>query len=121
MDSEHGADAQPAADKRYEYIAFISYKHEDMRWAKWLQNRLETYRLPASSEKKPRTCQSTFARSFATRPTLAPARSWTTSAGNWTTLASLSSSVRRRRRNRNGSTRKCRTSCRWAGATGSFR
>jgi hypothetical protein len=43
MDSEHTTDAQPPAEKRYEFVAFISYKHEDMRWAKWLQNRLETY------------------------------------------------------------------------------
>ena len=52
MDSEHGAEAQPPADKRYEYFAFISYKHEDMRWAKWLQNRLETYRLPSVIRKE---------------------------------------------------------------------
>ena len=49
---EHGADAQPPAEKRYEYFAFISYKHEDMRWAKWLQNRLETYRLPSVIRKE---------------------------------------------------------------------
>ena len=52
MDSEHGAEAQPPADKRYEYFAFISYKHEDVRWAKWLQNRLETYRLPSVIRKE---------------------------------------------------------------------
>ena len=52
MDSEHAADAQPPADKRYEFVAFISYKHEDMRWAKWLQNRLETYRLPSVIRKE---------------------------------------------------------------------
>lgn len=47
MNLEHRADTQPPADKRYEYFAFISYKHEDSRWAKWLQSRLETYRLPS--------------------------------------------------------------------------
>ena len=52
MDSEHVADAQPPAEKRYEFVAFISYKHEDMRWAKWLQNRLETYRLPSVIRKE---------------------------------------------------------------------
>lgn len=30
-----------------EYLAFISYKHEDIKWAEWLQNKLEYYRLPA--------------------------------------------------------------------------
>lgn len=28
------------------YCAFISYSHEDARWAIWLQRRLEAYRLP---------------------------------------------------------------------------
>ena len=52
MDSGHAADAQSPADKRYEYFAFISYKHEDMRWAKWLQQQIETYRLPAIIRKQ---------------------------------------------------------------------
>lgn len=25
---------------------FISYKHNDVKWAKWLQKKLEWYRLP---------------------------------------------------------------------------
>ncbi|MBO6081741.1 MAG: toll/interleukin-1 receptor domain-containing protein [Bacteroidales bacterium] len=29
-----------------EYYAFISYKREDERWAKWLQHKLEHYRFP---------------------------------------------------------------------------
>ena len=52
MDSEHRPDAQSPDDKRYEYFAFISYKHEDMRWAKWLQQQIETYRLPAIIRKQ---------------------------------------------------------------------
>ena len=28
------------------YDAFISYSHRDMDWAKWLQHRLENYRIP---------------------------------------------------------------------------
>ena len=28
------------------YDAFISYSHRDMKWARWLQRRLETYRIP---------------------------------------------------------------------------
>jgi hypothetical protein len=35
------------SDKRYEYFAFISYKHEDVRAARTLQHRLETYRIPS--------------------------------------------------------------------------
>lgn len=30
-------------DKQYTYYAFISYKHEDEKWAKRLQNKLESY------------------------------------------------------------------------------
>ena len=30
----------------YVYDAFISYSHRDMAWAKWLQRRLETFRIP---------------------------------------------------------------------------
>ncbi len=30
----------------YKYSAFISYCHQDERWARWLQKALETYRVP---------------------------------------------------------------------------
>ena len=30
------------------YYAFISYKREDEKWAKWLQNKLEHYKLPSN-------------------------------------------------------------------------
>lgn len=30
----------------YKYYAFISYKHEDEKYAKWLHKRLENYRIP---------------------------------------------------------------------------
>lgn len=36
---------------KYEYIAFISYKREDEKWAKWLQKKLEYYKLPSSVRK----------------------------------------------------------------------
>lgn len=36
----------------YKNFAFISYSHEDMRWAKKIQNQLEEYRLPARLQKK---------------------------------------------------------------------
>lgn len=32
----------------YRYYAFISYKREDEKWAKWLQKKLEYYRIPLS-------------------------------------------------------------------------
>lgn len=32
----------------YEYFAFISYKREDEKWAKWLQKKLESYSLPTA-------------------------------------------------------------------------
>ena len=31
---------------QYTNIAFISYKREDEEWAKWLQKKLEHYKLP---------------------------------------------------------------------------
>lgn len=36
------------SNKQYEYFAFISYKREDEKWAKWLQRKLEYYKLPSS-------------------------------------------------------------------------
>ena len=35
-----------------EYFAFISYKREDEKWAKWLANELEHYHLPTTSNGK---------------------------------------------------------------------
>lgn len=34
--------------EKKEYYAFISYKREDEKWAKWLQNKLEHYRFPTN-------------------------------------------------------------------------
>ena len=36
----------------YAYDAFISYSHRDMKWARWLQRRLESYRPPRSSSQE---------------------------------------------------------------------
>ena len=33
-------------EQREKYYAFISYKQEDIKWAKWLLNHLENYRIP---------------------------------------------------------------------------
>lgn len=35
-------------DQNFEYYAFISYKREDEKWAKWLQDQLRWYKLPSS-------------------------------------------------------------------------
>lgn len=35
-------------EKQKEYYAFISYKREDEKWAKWLQDKLEHYKFPAN-------------------------------------------------------------------------
>lgn len=40
--------------EQFQYYAFISYKREDEKWAKWLQRRLENYRLPSIIRKKDR-------------------------------------------------------------------
>lgn len=32
---------------QFKYTAFISYSHADEKWARWLHNALESYRLPA--------------------------------------------------------------------------
>jgi len=37
---------------KYINIAFISYKREDEKWARWLQNRLEHYKLPSEIKKR---------------------------------------------------------------------
>lgn len=38
-------------DRKYDFFAFISYKREDEKWAKWLQRKLEYYKLPSSVRK----------------------------------------------------------------------
>ena len=35
-------------EQNFKYFAFISYKREDEKWARWLQNKLETCKLPSS-------------------------------------------------------------------------
>lgn len=36
--------------KEYTYYAFISYKREDESWAKWMQDKLEYFKLPTANE-----------------------------------------------------------------------
>lgn len=40
--------------KRY---AFISYNHKDVKWAKWLQNKLESYKLPSDINNEFEDCR----------------------------------------------------------------
>lgn len=35
-------------ENKFKYYAFISYKREDEEWAKWLQHKLEHYKLPSN-------------------------------------------------------------------------
>ena len=39
----------------YDYFAFISYSRADEKWAKWLQKKMEQYRLPAMLRKEEHT------------------------------------------------------------------
>ena len=38
--------------RKYINYAFISYKREDEKWARWLQKKLESYKLPATMRKE---------------------------------------------------------------------
>lgn len=42
---------KPLIEGKYEYFAFISYKREEEKWAKWLQHKLEHYKLPFNHRK----------------------------------------------------------------------
>ena len=35
-------------NNQYTYFAFVSYRSSDEKWAKWLQNKIEGYRLPTT-------------------------------------------------------------------------
>ena len=37
--------------QQYTYYAFISYQRKDEKWAKWLQRKLENYKLPVANAK----------------------------------------------------------------------
>lgn len=39
-------------ENEYKYYAFISYNWDDIKWAKWFQRKLETYRLPTIVRKQ---------------------------------------------------------------------
>ena len=48
MTQEPSSSIPPAGQTDYIYYAFVSYSHKDGKWAKWIQNALERYRLPAA-------------------------------------------------------------------------
>lgn len=37
--------------ENYKYYAFVSYRSSDEKWAKWLQDKIEAYRLPTTVQK----------------------------------------------------------------------
>lgn len=39
-------------DEKYNYYAFVSYRSSDEKWAKWVQQQIESYRLPAVLQQK---------------------------------------------------------------------
>lgn len=47
MEKESNSSLEHSIQQEYQYYAFISYSHKDMKWAKWLQKKLETYKLPS--------------------------------------------------------------------------
>ena len=47
MNDELHAETNRDEKQEFQYYAFISYSHKDMKWAKWLQKKLETYKLPS--------------------------------------------------------------------------
>lgn len=47
MSLEEAGKPRGIDQETFKYYAFISYKHEDMKSAKWLQKKLESYRLPS--------------------------------------------------------------------------
>ncbi len=49
---QNSFDTTPETEEKYTYYAFISYKHEDEKWARWIQNKLETYKLPTVLQKE---------------------------------------------------------------------
>lgn len=49
--------------KEFHYFVFVSYKREDEKWAKWLQNKLEHYRFPTNLNERtdlPKNIRPTF-------------------------------------------------------------
>ena len=38
--------------EQFRYDAFLSYSHRDLKWGKWLQDQLESWRIPAEVRKE---------------------------------------------------------------------
>ena len=52
MNHTETASSVSTTENAYTYFAFISYKREDEKWARWLKRNLQLYRLPAKTHKK---------------------------------------------------------------------
>jgi MTH538 TIR-like domain (DUF1863) len=55
MDALTTPAASPTSQSECKYWAFISYSHRDERWARWLHEALETYRVPRRFVQRPDT------------------------------------------------------------------
>ena len=51
-------------DKKYKYLAFISYSHKDMSFARWLHRKIENYKIPKSLREKYPNLPKTLARTI---------------------------------------------------------
>ena len=49
---------------RYKYLAFISYSHKDMSFARWLHKKIENYKIPKSLREKYPNLPKTLARTI---------------------------------------------------------
>ena len=66
------ADGTKPAGKEYTYYAFISYKRQDEKWAKWLKRKLTSYRLPSRICREHRELPKRLSPVFLDRTNLTP-------------------------------------------------
>lgn len=59
-------------EEKYTYYAFISYKHADAGMARWLQRKLQTFRLPVKTHKKHPACSKILTPVFLDETNLRP-------------------------------------------------
>ncbi len=50
--------------QKYKYLAFISYSHKDMKFARWLHKKIENYKIPKSLREKYPNLPKTLARTI---------------------------------------------------------
>jgi len=52
MQQEQISQTEKNQEKEYSFFAFVSYCREDEKWAKWVQKKLEAYRLPSKIKRE---------------------------------------------------------------------